>query len=60
MFSELNIIGPERSVRWILNYWPVLLTSLVAALAATSLCKKIAIKYGIVDKPDDTVKTHKE
>ncbi|MBN1795128.1 MAG: undecaprenyl/decaprenyl-phosphate alpha-N-acetylglucosaminyl 1-phosphate transferase [Sedimentisphaerales bacterium] len=60
MFSKLNIIGPERPITWVLEYWPVLVTSLVSTLAATALCKKIAIKYGIVDKPDDTVKTHKE
>ncbi len=43
-----------------LGFWPVFLGSFLAALAATALCKKIALKYGIVDKPDDTVKTHKE
>ena len=30
------------------------------ALAATALCKRIALKFGIVDKPDNLVKTHKE
>jgi UDP-GlcNAc:undecaprenyl-phosphate GlcNAc-1-phosphate transferase len=34
--------------------------SFVGSLAATWLCKKIAIKFGIVDRPDDLVKTHKE
>jgi UDP-GlcNAc:undecaprenyl-phosphate GlcNAc-1-phosphate transferase len=38
----------------------VLVSSFVFALAATWLCKKIAIKFGIVDTPDDLVKTHKE
>jgi UDP-GlcNAc:undecaprenyl-phosphate GlcNAc-1-phosphate transferase len=32
----------------------------VASLAATWLCKRVAIKFGIVDRPDDLVKTHKE
>lgn len=32
----------------------------VRALAATALCKKIALKFGIVDKPDNLVKTHKK
>jgi UDP-GlcNAc:undecaprenyl-phosphate GlcNAc-1-phosphate transferase len=60
MLTDLNIIGPKRPVAWVLEFWPVLLGSFLAALAATALCKKIALKYGIVDKPDDTVKTHKE
>ena len=60
MLADLNIIGPERPVGWVLGFWPVFLGSFLAALAATALCKKIALKYGIVDKPDDTVKTHKE
>jgi UDP-GlcNAc:undecaprenyl-phosphate GlcNAc-1-phosphate transferase len=42
-----------------MQFWPVLVTSFVASLGATALCKKIAIKFGIVDKPDDLVKTHK-
>jgi UDP-GlcNAc:undecaprenyl-phosphate GlcNAc-1-phosphate transferase len=33
--------------------------SFVGSLAATWLCKEIAIKFGIVDRPDDLVKTHK-
>jgi UDP-GlcNAc:undecaprenyl-phosphate GlcNAc-1-phosphate transferase len=60
MFSHLNILGPERPLTWVLKFWPVLLGSFVAALAATALCKKIALKYGIVDKPDHAVKTHLE
>jgi len=38
----------------------VLILSFVCALIATWLCKKIAIKLGIVDRPDHLVKTHKE
>lgn len=55
-----NIIGKERPISWVLQFWPVLAWSFAAALAATWLCKKLAIKLGIVDKPNDTVKTHKE
>ena len=55
-----NIIGPTRPVTWVFRFWPVFAASLVGSLAATSLCKKIAIKFGIVDKPDELVKTHKE
>jgi len=54
-----NIIGPERPISWVVQFWPVLVFSFVSALVATSLCKKIALKFGIVDKPDNLVKTHK-
>ena len=55
-----KIIGPEKTISWAFQFWPVLLCSFVVSLGATWLCKKIAIKFGIVDKPDDLVKTHKE
>ena len=54
------IIGPKRPVGWVLQFWPVILFSFASALAATWLCKKIALKFGIVDRPDNLVKTHKE
>ncbi len=60
MFGDLNIIGTKRPLSFVLEFWPVLLGSFLAALVTTALCKKIALKYGIVDRPDDTVKTHKE
>lgn len=59
MFLD-SLIGPNRDIRWVIQFWPVLVSSFVFALAATWLCKKIAVKFGIVDKPDDLVKTHKE
>ncbi|UCC22459.1 MAG: hypothetical protein JSW23_11910, partial [Planctomycetota bacterium] len=55
-----KIIGPERPVTWVLEFWPILAVSFGGSLAATWLCKKVAIKFGIVDRPDDLVKTHKE
>jgi len=54
-----NLIGPERPMIWVLQFWPVLVLSFVSALVATCLCKNIAIRLGIVDKPDNLVKTHK-
>ncbi|TKJ36654.1 MAG: hypothetical protein CEE38_10115 [Planctomycetes bacterium B3_Pla] len=54
-----NLIGPERPLRWVLQFWPVLAFSFASALVATWLCKNIALKLGIVDKPDNLVKTHK-
>lgn len=55
-----NMIGPKRPVSWVLEFWPVLVFSFVCALVATWLCKKIAVRFGITDKPDNLVKTHKE
>ncbi len=54
-----NFIGSERPITWVLQFWPVLALSFVSALVATFLCKKIALKLGIVDRPDNLVKTHK-
>lgn len=59
MFLD-SLIGPKREISWFIQFWPVLVLSFVFALAATLLCKKIAIKFKIVDTPDDLVKTHKE
>jgi UDP-GlcNAc:undecaprenyl-phosphate GlcNAc-1-phosphate transferase len=55
-----NIIGPEKPITWVFRFWPILVVSFVGSLGATWMCKKIAIKFGIVDRPDDLVKTHKE
>ena len=55
-----HFVGENRPISWAFRFWPVLLSSWVFALAATWLCKKIAIRLGIVDKPDAYVKTHKE
>ncbi|MHC4227755.1 MAG: glycosyltransferase family 4 protein [Planctomycetota bacterium] len=54
-----NLIGPERTLNWVLQFWPVLAFSFASALVATWLCKNVALKLGIVDKPDNLVKTHK-
>jgi len=54
-----NLIGSERPLQWVLQFWPVLVFSFISALIATLLCKNIALKLGIVDKPDNLVKTHK-
>ncbi len=55
-----NIIGPARSITWVFRFWPVLAMAFIGSLIATLLCKKIALKFGIVDRPDNIVKTHKE
>jgi len=42
------------------SVWTVFVYSFIVALPATWLCKKIALKLGIVDNPDGLVKTHKQ
>ncbi|MGA2069857.1 MAG: MraY family glycosyltransferase [Sedimentisphaerales bacterium] len=55
-----NFLGSERSFDWYEQFWPVLALSFICALVATWGCKAIAIKFNIVDRPDDLVKTHKK
>ncbi len=55
-----HFIGPHRPLSWTFRFWPVLVSAWVFALATTWLCKKVAIRLGIVDRPDAHVKTHKE
>jgi UDP-GlcNAc:undecaprenyl-phosphate/decaprenyl-phosphate GlcNAc-1-phosphate transferase len=55
-----NFIGHDRPLSWTFQFWPVIVLSFLCSFAATWLCKKVALKFGIVDKPDNTVKTHKE
>ena len=55
-----NFIGDKRPLSWAFQFWPVLVLSFVFAFVATWLCRKIALKLGIVDKPDNKVKTHRE
>ena len=42
----------------VLGFWPVLLVSFVVALATTPLCRTIALRLKIVDRPDDFLKPH--
>ena len=56
MFTSL--IGDERPLSWVFGFWPVLAAAFGSTLVATALCKRIALRYGIVDSPDDSVKTH--
>ncbi len=41
-------------------YWPIFPAALLAALVVTPLCRKVAAKLGIMDIPDQAVKTHKQ
>ncbi len=55
-----TFIGHKNSLGWVVSFWPVVVTSFGVGLVSTAVCKKIALKLGIVDKPDNLVKTHKE
>ncbi len=55
-----DFLGPKRPLDWSAQFWPVLVASFACAMAATWLCKSIALRLNIVDKPDNLVKTHKK
>ncbi len=55
-----NIAASIEEVHWAILFWPVLGFSFVCTLLGTGLCRKIALKLGIVDEPDDLTKTHKK
>jgi UDP-GlcNAc:undecaprenyl-phosphate GlcNAc-1-phosphate transferase len=55
-----DFLGPKRPLDWFIQFWPVLVASFACAVAATWLCKSIALRLNIVDKPDNLVKTHKK
>jgi UDP-GlcNAc:undecaprenyl-phosphate/decaprenyl-phosphate GlcNAc-1-phosphate transferase len=54
-----SFLGSQRSLDWCVQFWPVPVLSFVSALIATWVCKAIAIRFNIVDTPDNLVKTHK-
>jgi UDP-GlcNAc:undecaprenyl-phosphate GlcNAc-1-phosphate transferase len=58
MFDK--IIGFETPLGWPLKHWLVGVVSFIGALVTTWLCEKIALRLGIVDKPDNLVKTHRK
>ncbi len=58
MFDSL--IGDRRPLAWVLEFWPVFATAFVSSLAATFLCERVAIRLGLLDRPDHRVKTHRE
>ena len=58
MFDRL--IGDQRPVAWLLGFWPVPAAAFVSSLAATALCRRVATRLRLVDRPDHLVKTHRE
>ncbi|MBN1817103.1 MAG: undecaprenyl/decaprenyl-phosphate alpha-N-acetylglucosaminyl 1-phosphate transferase [Sedimentisphaerales bacterium] len=55
-----DFIGDKRPLTWVLQFWPVPIIAFLVGLAGTWLCKKFALHFGIVDKPDHIVKTHEK
>jgi UDP-GlcNAc:undecaprenyl-phosphate GlcNAc-1-phosphate transferase len=51
-------IGPEATLTWPVQFWPVVPVAFIVSVVATLLCEKTAPRLGIVDKPDELVKTH--
>ncbi len=58
MFDSL--IGDKRPLGWVLQFWPVPAAAFLTSLVATVLCRRVALRFGIVDRPDHRVKTHRE
>lgn len=54
-----RFVGDARSLEWVLQFWPVLCTSLVGSFLGTMAFRRVALRFQIVDKPDSFVKTHK-
>ena len=56
-----DIFGDKYSL-WQMakGYWLIFPVALVVSLIATPICHKLAMRLGIVDRPDDTVKTHEK
>ena len=55
-----QLIGPVKDINWIIGFWPVLAAAFLVALPGTWLCKKFALRFNVVDKPDGSVKTHEQ
>ncbi|MBN2019137.1 MAG: undecaprenyl/decaprenyl-phosphate alpha-N-acetylglucosaminyl 1-phosphate transferase [Sedimentisphaerales bacterium] len=51
-------ISPESPLSRLVECWPAALVAFIVSVIATRLCEKIAPRLGIVDKPDNLVKTH--
>jgi UDP-GlcNAc:undecaprenyl-phosphate/decaprenyl-phosphate GlcNAc-1-phosphate transferase len=42
------------------KFWPIVAVSFLVSLAATPICRVIALKLGILDRPDDFLKPHQK
>ncbi len=42
------------------TYWPILAASFLVSLVATPICRRIALRWNLVDRPDKWLKPHKK
>lgn len=42
------------------KYWPILAASFLVSLLATPICRRIALRWNLVDRPGDWLKPHKQ
>ena len=55
------IFGDNTSLLQIIQrYWLICPVAFLVSLAATPICRRIALRFGVLDQPDDSVKTHTE
>ena len=55
------ILGDNKTLLEIADqYWLICPIAFAISLAATPICRRIAVRFGVLDRPDDTVKTHAE
>ncbi|GMV97145.1 MAG: undecaprenyl/decaprenyl-phosphate alpha-N-acetylglucosaminyl 1-phosphate transferase [Phycisphaerae bacterium] len=59
MAGEWNLLADAAPIREsIAQFWPVAAVAFGVALLATPLCRKVALRKAIVDRPDDFLKPH--
>ncbi len=46
------------SIDWLKDFWPVAAAAFALSLIGTPICRRIALAFRIVDKPDDFLKPH--
>lgn len=59
--SAISVIVQKATVTEVLAHvWPIALASFLVSLLATPICRRVALKLRIVDRPDDFLKPHKK
>lgn len=60
MIASILEIVPRPAGEFLKELWPVALGSFLVVLVATPVCRALANKHRIVDRPDDFLKPHKK
>lgn len=59
--SAIPVIVQKATFAEVVGHvWPIALASFLVSLLATPLCRRVALKFRIVDRPDDFLKPHKK